>query len=119
MAGDIGGTKTYLAIFSSKACTHSPLAQDQDFLRSTLPKIQRIRQMIDHINVHSELEVDGGIDAVTAPYSAATGASVFVAGSSILGDGAGVSIAMDRLRAATVENAVLTLRVCFTPGKKA
>lgn len=55
--------------------------------------------MIDHINVSCELEVDGGIDTATATLASAAGANVFVAGSAVFGEGTGVGIAMDRLRA--------------------
>jgi ribulose-phosphate 3-epimerase len=79
--------------------TVNPGFGHQHFLHSTLPKIERVRQMIDHINISCEVEVDGGIDAETLPLAAASGANVFVAGSSVFGDGAGVSVAMDRLRA--------------------
>jgi ribulose-phosphate 3-epimerase len=70
----------------------------QHFLDSTLPKIRRVRQMIEGANTGCELEVDGGIDAATAPLAAAAGADVFVAGSSIFCDSAGVDVAMNRLR---------------------
>jgi ribulose-phosphate 3-epimerase len=72
----------------------------QHFLHGTLPKIEVIRQMIEQANTACELEVDGGIDAETAPLAAAAGADVFVAGSAIFGDGSGVAEAMARLRAA-------------------
>jgi len=70
----------------------------QHFLHSTLPKIHRVRQMIEGANTGCELEVDGGIDEATAPLAAAAGADVFVAGSSIFGDSAGIDVAMSRLR---------------------
>ena len=84
--------------------TVNPGFGHQHFLRSTLPKIERVRQMIDHTDASCELEVDGGIDAETAPLAAAAGASVFVAGSSIFGNSAGVRVAMDRLRTAACGN---------------
>jgi ribulose-phosphate 3-epimerase len=70
----------------------------QHFLHSTLPKIRRVRQMIERANTGCEVEVDGGVDEATAPLAAAAGADVFVAGSSIFGDSAGVDVAMNRLR---------------------
>ena len=79
--------------------TVNPGFGHQHFLHSTLPKIERVRQMIDHINISCEVEVDGGVDAETLPLAAASGANVFVAGSSVFGDRAGVGVAMDRLRA--------------------
>ncbi len=70
----------------------------QHFIRSTLSKIQRVRQMIERANPSCEIEVDGGIDEETAPLAAAAGAGVFVAGSSIFGSSAGVESAIKRLR---------------------
>jgi ribulose-phosphate 3-epimerase len=51
------------------------------------------------------LEVDGGIDATTAPLGVAAGANVLVAGASIFGDSKGVEAGMDRLRAAITQAA--------------
>jgi len=82
--------------------TVNPGFGHQTFLRSTLPKIERVRQMIQRLNPFCEIEVDGGVDETTAPLAAAAGAGVFVAGSSIFGDVAGVAAAMSRLRAALV-----------------
>lgn len=76
----------------------------QHFLRTTLPKINRVRLMIEHLNARCEVEVDGGVDEATGPLAAAAGADVFVAGSSIFGDRAGVAVAMSRLRAAIVNS---------------
>ena len=70
----------------------------QHFLHSTLPKIRRVREMIDNLHRGCELEVDGGVDQETAPLAYAAGADVFVAGSSIFGEIAGVTASMNRLR---------------------
>ena len=72
--------------------TVDPGFGQQAFLHWTLPKIRRVRQMIDQINSGCDLEVDGGIDATTAPL-------VVVAGTSVFGDSEGVAAGMDRLRA--------------------
>lgn len=90
--------------------TVNPGFGHQHFLHSTLPKIGRVRQMIEHANPRCEVEVDGGVDEVTAPLASAAGADVFVAGSSIFGDSRGVAAAMSRLRTtiAPVSGAVLT-----------
>ena len=80
--------------------TVNPGFGNQQFLHTTLPKIRRVRQMMDHINPGCDLEVDGGIDAVTAPLAVAAGANVLVAGTAIFGASDGVAAAMDRLRAA-------------------
>ena len=47
----------------------------QHFLRSTLPKIRRVREMIDNLHRGCELEVDGGVDQETAPLAYAAGES--------------------------------------------
>jgi ribulose-phosphate 3-epimerase len=79
--------------------TVNPGFGHQHFLHSTLPKIQRVRQMVERMRLSCEVEVDGGVDAETASLAAAAGANVFVAGSSIFGDKEGVAMAMDNLRA--------------------
>jgi ribulose-phosphate 3-epimerase len=78
--------------------TVNPGFGHQHFLRSTLPKIERVRQMVERMKLSCEVEVDGGVDEETAPLAATAGADVLVAGSSIFGDGAGVASAMSRLR---------------------
>src|SRR5262252_6092773 len=80
--------------------TVNPGFGHQPFIRTTLPKIRRVRQMIDEIKPGCDLEVDGGIDATTAPLVVSAGANVLVAGSAIFGAGDGVVAAMQRLRAA-------------------
>jgi ribulose-phosphate 3-epimerase len=81
--------------------TVNPGFGHQHFLRTTLPKIRRAREMIDRIRPGCGLEVDGGIDATTAPLAVAAGADVLVAGSAIFDDSEGIAAAMKRLRAAT------------------
>ena len=80
--------------------TVNPGFGHQRFIHTTLPKIQRVRQMIDEIKRDCDLEVDGGIDVTTAPLVVDAGASVLVAGSAIFGESKGVIAAMNRLRAA-------------------
>ena len=77
--------------------TVNPGFGHQHFLHSTLSKILRVRRMVDKVNPRCEVEVDGGIDEETGPLAAEAGANVFVAGSSVFGDKAGVTSAMDRL----------------------
>jgi ribulose-phosphate 3-epimerase len=83
--------------------TVNPGFGHQHFLHATLPKIRRVRQMIEQIKPGCELEVDGGIDAATAPLAVVAGANVLVAGSSIFGNGEGVAAAMKLLRDAVDE----------------
>src|SRR6266446_4000089 len=80
--------------------TVNPGFGHQPFIHTTLPKIRRARQMIDEIRPGCDLEVDGGIDATTAPLVVSAGANVLVAGSAIFSEGDGVVAAMQRLLAA-------------------
>jgi ribulose-phosphate 3-epimerase len=82
--------------------TVNPGFGNQHFLHTTLPKIRRVRQMMDRIKPGCDLEVDGGIDVVTAPLAIAAGANVLVAGTAIFGDSEGVAAGMKRLRAAVI-----------------
>jgi ribulose-phosphate 3-epimerase len=52
----------------------------QSFISNQLRKIEAIRTMIDRTGKAIDLEVDGGIDAITAPQAIAAGADVLVAG---------------------------------------
>jgi len=80
--------------------TVNPGFGHQRFIHTTLPKIRRVREMIELIKPECDLEVDGGIDTTTAPLAVDAGANVLVAGSSIFGGAERVSAAMDLLRAA-------------------
>jgi ribulose-phosphate 3-epimerase len=77
----------------------------QTFLHTTLPKIRRVRQMIERIKPGCDLAVDGGVNEATAPLAVAAGANVIVAGSAIFAASEGISAAMDRLRAAIARKA--------------
>ena len=80
--------------------TVNPGFGHQHFIHTTLLKIRRVRQMIDEIIPGCDLEVDGGIDATSAPLVVDAGANVLVAGSAIFSGSEGVAAAMERLRAA-------------------
>jgi ribulose-phosphate 3-epimerase len=80
--------------------TVNPGFGHQQFIRTTLPKIERVRELVERRKPGCDVEVDGGIDATTAPLVVRAGATVLVAGSSIFGDRDGVASAMNRLRAA-------------------
>jgi ribulose-phosphate 3-epimerase len=90
--------------------TVNPGFGHQHFIETTLPKIRRVREMIERVKPACELELDGGIDATTAPLGVAAGANVLVAGTSIFDDRDGVAGGMERLRAAIKQGA--------TPGDK-
>ncbi len=57
----------------------------QKFLPSQLPKIAKLRRMIDATGRPIVLAVDGGITAATAPAALAAGADTLIAGTSVFG----------------------------------
>jgi len=58
----------------------------QKFIAEILPKIERMRKMLDQAgNTQAKISVDGGINAETARLVAKNGASVVVAGNAIYG----------------------------------
>ena len=57
----------------------------QSFMHDQLPKIKRIRELLDSHAPSVELEVDGGVDAKTAALCIENGADVLVAGSAVFG----------------------------------
>lgn len=59
----------------------------QKFLESQLPKIKEVRAMIEHSpNPMIDLEVDGGINDITAKLAIEAGANVLVTGAYIFGN---------------------------------
>ncbi len=70
----------------------------QAFLHSVLPKMQRLRRMLDEQGLAAEREVDGGITAETVPLVVEAGARVLVAGSAVFQSADGVAAAMARLK---------------------
>ncbi len=57
----------------------------QKFMESQLDTIRQVRSIIEKYNPACELEVDGGINARTAPLAVEAGANVLVAGSAVYG----------------------------------
>ncbi len=55
----------------------------QQFIEAVVPKIRALRAEIERRRLAVDIEVDGGIDAETAPVVVAAGASVLVAGSAV------------------------------------
>lgn len=55
----------------------------QKFMHDQLPKIIELRREIDRRGIECELEVDGGVDPVTAKLVKDAGANVLVAGSAV------------------------------------
>jgi ribulose-phosphate 3-epimerase len=59
----------------------------QQFIESTLPKIESVRRLIARAGRSIRLEVDGGVKVANIGKIAAAGADTFVAGSAIFGAG--------------------------------
>ena len=53
----------------------------QKFMADQMPKIKKLREMLDQVNPACVIEVDGGVDAVTHAVCKENGAEVLVAGS--------------------------------------
>ncbi|MDO9465480.1 MAG: ribulose-phosphate 3-epimerase [bacterium] len=63
--------------------TVNPGFSGQKFIRSVLPKIKELKQMIDNAGLPVDIEVDGGIDEVTAADVVKAGANILVAGTAV------------------------------------
>ena len=53
----------------------------QQFIENTISKVKRLRRMIDENHLHTLIEVDGGVQAETAPRLVKAGVDVLVSGS--------------------------------------
>jgi ribulose-phosphate 3-epimerase len=71
----------------------------QKFIDSVLPKVARLRQMVDDRKLDCAIEIDGGIAPATAPAAVKAGVNLLVAGASIFAAPEGVAEAIRRLRA--------------------
>jgi ribulose-phosphate 3-epimerase len=85
--------------------TVNPGFGGQKFIEPVVPKIRHISRLVRERGLKVEIEVDGGIDARTAPVVVAAGASILVAGSAVFGQD-------DRLAAMeSIRSAVSTVKV--------
>jgi ribulose-phosphate 3-epimerase len=66
--------------------TVNPGFSGQKFIRAVLPKIRRLRQMIEAQELDVLIQVDGGVHVDTLGDLVAAGADVFVSGSGIFND---------------------------------
>ena len=57
----------------------------QKFMADMMPKVRKLRAMLDEVNPSCHLEVDGGVDLVTGEICKENGADVLVAGSAFFG----------------------------------
>jgi len=79
--------------------TVNPGYGGQPFIESTLEKIAQLRAELDKKGLTAELEVDGGINAQTAPRVVKAGARVLVVGAAVFSSGQTVKEALGELRA--------------------
>ncbi|HEU4759021.1 MAG TPA: ribulose-phosphate 3-epimerase [Dehalococcoidia bacterium] len=78
----------------------NPGYSGQRFIESALPKVQRLRRLIDEGGLRAEIEVDGGVTPELAPRCIGAGANVLVAASAVFNERASVAENMSRLREA-------------------
>jgi len=76
----------------------NPGASGQRFIESALPKVARLRRLIDEGGLSAEIEVDGGVSPETAPRCTAAGANVLVAASAVFNDRGSPAENIERLR---------------------
>ena len=57
----------------------------QKFMADMMPKLKKLREMLDAVNPDCHLEVDGGVDLTTGEVCKENGADVLVAGSAFFG----------------------------------
>lgn len=84
--------------------TVNPGFGGQKFIEGVVPKIRALSRTLRERGLNVEIEVDGGIDAHTAPLVVDAGARILVCGSAVFGQ-ADRAAAMESIR-----NAVLTSR---------
>ncbi len=70
----------------------------QEFIEDVLPKVRRLRRLLDEQGLAVELEIDGGITPDTAPRCVEAGVRVLVAGTAIFNNKGSVADNMARLR---------------------
>jgi ribulose-phosphate 3-epimerase len=74
----------------------------QKFIRQSLDKVKRLRQLINERQLNVRIEIDGGIDRTNIESVVAAGAEIIVAGSAIFGT-PDAEAAVKELRNATVQ----------------
>lgn len=78
--------------------TVNPGFGGQKFIEGVLDKIARLREALDERGLAAELEVDGGINAETAPRVVKAGGRVLVAGAAVFNAQQTVAEAIKKLR---------------------
>jgi ribulose-phosphate 3-epimerase len=78
--------------------TVNPGFGGQTFIPEMLDKIARLRELMDERRLTAELEVDGGINAESAPAVVQAGARVLVAGAAVFSNKESIAQAIERIR---------------------
>jgi ribulose-phosphate 3-epimerase len=90
----------YLPMLDLALCmTVFPGFGGQAFLPESPERIAQLRRLIEKHNPACDLEVDGGIDAKTAPAALAAGANVLVVGTGIFRHHGGITASIRELQA--------------------
>lgn len=76
----------------------------QRYLPAVEGRLRTVRGWLDARGSRARLQVDGGIDATTAPAAVAAGADFLVAGSAVFGAADGPAAALERLRQAVASS---------------
>jgi ribulose-phosphate 3-epimerase len=78
--------------------TVNPGYSGQSFMPEVVPKIGRIRGILDEINPEAMIEVDGGINSETIRQTYEQGARIFVAASAIFNHPQGIKEGIQSLQ---------------------
>ncbi len=84
--------------------TVNPGFGGQVFIENCLPKINELREWLDEEKLNADLEVDGGINADTAPHVVGAGANILVAGSAVFAEGRTVAAGISAIKQAVKAN---------------
>jgi ribulose-phosphate 3-epimerase len=74
----------------------------QKFIPESIDKVRRLRELIDERQLHTRIEIDGGVDLTNIESVVGAGAEILVAGSAVFGSG-NAETAVQQLRNATVQ----------------
>ncbi|MFQ5944040.1 MAG: ribulose-phosphate 3-epimerase [Anaerolineales bacterium] len=78
--------------------TVKPGFSGQSFMPEPLQEVEKLRDLKLGNRMQALIQVDGGIDAVTAPLAAQAGAEVFVSASAIFGHEQGIAAGIESIR---------------------
>jgi ribulose-phosphate 3-epimerase len=91
----------------------------QAFIRNSLPKLRRVRDVLARAGSSAPIEIDGGIDVTNVADVVAAGASILVAGSAIFGTGDAEAATRALRAAATSTPGLHHAHDVLTPSKGA